>query len=194
MKTILLTGGPCSGKTVILEKLNQYFKGKTNVVTVGESITEIKRMGIHWDWINDTLCFQKIISGYQVMRERLLQSNLEDKDGYIIYDRGALDGLAYFDNDEDIEYIIKECQINDSHYDIVFILQSAYTAKDVPQVYLQERNEDKSKIQQLEKKIRNIYEKNCSNTFWVRGTVNIETKVHNIIDIIENNTTLQFYK
>ncbi len=47
MKTILLTGGPCSGKTVILEKLNQYFKGKTNVVTVGESITEIKRMGIN---------------------------------------------------------------------------------------------------------------------------------------------------
>ena len=45
MKTILLTGAPCSGKTVIIEKLNQYYNGKTNIVTVGESITEIKRMG-----------------------------------------------------------------------------------------------------------------------------------------------------
>lgn len=186
MKTILLTGGPCSGKTIILEKLKQYFNGKTNVVTVGESITEIKRMGIYWELVNDTLRYQKIISAYQVMRERLLQSNLEDKEGYIIYDRGVLDGLAYFDNDEDIAYIMKECQINDSHYDIVLILQSAYTAKDVPQADLQKRNEDKAKIQQLEERIRNIYEKNCSNIFWIQGTAKIEAKVQNIIEILEN--------
>ncbi len=186
MKTILLTGAPCSGKTVIIEKLNQYYNGKTNIVTVGESITEIKRMGIYWEWINDTLRFQKIVSAYQVMRERLLQSNLEDKEGYIIYDRGVLDGLAYFDNDKDIEYIMKECQINNLHYDIVLILQSAYTAKNVPHADLQKRNEDRAKIQQLEERLRNIYEKSCSNIFWIQGTANIEAKFQNIIEILEN--------
>ena len=73
---IVLTGGPCAGKTSALSKIEEIFTEKGyKVLVVGESATEIIKGGIRPFGINaiDMYSFQDIILMYQYQKEKIYE-------------------------------------------------------------------------------------------------------------------------
>jgi len=111
IKRIVLTGGPCAGKTTILSKLEQDLSEKGyKVFIVSESATELINSGItpHIDNVG-LLNFQKIIFEYQYYKEEMFNKVVDmykDDKIVIIYDRGLMDNMAYID-DSEFEMIVQ---------------------------------------------------------------------------------------
>lgn len=107
IKRIVLTGGPCAGKSTALSKIEDYFLEKGYaVLIIAESATELIHGGIR-PFGNQALYgfdFQGIILDYQLNKENTYDqaaNYLEaiGRDVIILYDRGLLDNKAYLDLD-----------------------------------------------------------------------------------------------
>jgi thymidylate kinase len=99
MKKIVLTGGPCSGKTTVLEAISQRFIGKVSVAP--EAATHILKSGypvpgrdVEWseEW---QAAFQAKVLEMQVEIEFAYELMADGKFKLLICDRGTLDGAAY---------------------------------------------------------------------------------------------------
>ena len=99
MKKIVLTGGPCAGKTTVLEEIKKEFQDK--VVIVPEMATTLLRgfpvpgKDIHW-----TLSWQKSFQTAVVAMQREAEKAhsikaIQAGSRMLICDRGLLDGAAY---------------------------------------------------------------------------------------------------
>ncbi|MBR1453317.1 MAG: AAA family ATPase [Lachnospiraceae bacterium] len=92
---IVLTGGPCAGKStglaIIKERLeNLGYK----VVIMSEMATEVINSGINPDKFGKE--FQRIILNMQLNRDKVYSAYLNDNEKVVVlYDRGVLDGQAY---------------------------------------------------------------------------------------------------
>lgn len=102
---IVLTGGPCGGKTTALPLLSDHFKNKGfNVHTVPEVATLLHANGVdlHHHIQNHPFQLEDSIFRTQIALEdsvdRLAQ--LRDKDSIIICDRGLGDFKAYVEPDD----------------------------------------------------------------------------------------------
>lgn len=105
IKKIVLTGGPCAGKSTALSKIENYLLEKGYaVLIVAESATELIKSGIR-PFGNQALYgfdFQGVILDYQLNKEKTYEqaANLLEASGrdvIILYDRGAVDNKAYLD-------------------------------------------------------------------------------------------------
>jgi len=125
LKRIVITGGPATGKTVIIEALE-----KAGFVCFHEVIRamtkEAKQNGDAANFVSnpivsvdDPLEFNTLI-----LEKRLAQYNMADalNASPIFYDRGMPDVLAYMDyfNQKYDTHFIDKCNVN--RYDVVFIL------------------------------------------------------------------------
>lgn len=103
MKKIVLTGGPCAGKTTALAQIEQYLKELGyKVFIVSETATEIINSGLLPKDIG-IVNFQKYILKCQLQKEQLYEeiaSNFPYDKIVIICDRGIMDGKAFINNDE----------------------------------------------------------------------------------------------
>lgn len=131
---IVLTGGPCAGKTTALAKIEQYFTDLGyKVLIVGESATELIKSGIIPDRKNLQMYdFQNIILKYQLRKEQTYEEAArymsEDTKCIILYDRGCMDNKAYISSEEFIKLLNdnKLSQLNlIDRYDMVIHLVSA---------------------------------------------------------------------
>ena len=129
---IVLTGGPCAGKTTAMNWiLNNFQKFGYKVLFIPEAATELITGGIKpWE-MNSNVAFQSILLDMQLQKERLFEeaakSMPEDKI-LIVCDRGILDNKAYMSK-KDFNYVLKnkgltEIKARDS-YDAVFHLVTA---------------------------------------------------------------------
>jgi len=136
---IVLTGGPCAGKTKILgslskelEKLGYY------VIVVPETASEYIRNKVIPNDTNrkHTLMFQDLMLCTQYVKEESSENYAEfikDKhEVVILYDRAIMDNRAYL-NQEDYDNLLKKYDINQlkllDKYDLVIDLISTATAK-----------------------------------------------------------------
>lgn len=92
---IVLTGGPCAGKSKAIISIKNHFEEcGFNVIIINESATELINSGIKPFGENriDPYSFQKIIFDYQLMKERILGNSTFDneKDTIVIHDRDQL--------------------------------------------------------------------------------------------------------
>ena len=137
---IVITGGPCAGKSSVMPILQEEL-GKLGykVLIVSESATDFLTHGAKY---SDPK-FQRYLIEYQLERERIYEDFARQQEGptLIFLDRGCLDCKAYMSEDEWSEVLrelhTNEIEVRDS-YDAVFHLMS--TARNSDLIYTQENN------------------------------------------------------
>ena len=105
IKRIVLTGGPGSGKTTVLDKIRDvYTKEGIKVLVVPETATELINSGISFlDGTISLLDFQELVLRLQLAKESIVDRALElssKEDVIVIYDRGTIDNTAYISKEE----------------------------------------------------------------------------------------------
>ena len=129
---IVITGGPCAGKSTAMSWVQNAFSqmGYT-VLFVPETATELITGGVA-PWTCKTNCeFQKCLLRLQLDKEKIYEQAAKTMDSskvLIVCDRGALDNKAYMNDAEFssvLEYLgTNEIELRDS-YDAVFHLVTA---------------------------------------------------------------------
>ena len=129
---IVITGGPCAGKSTALSRIQEEFTtlGYT-VLFVPETATELINGGIApWTCKNSDE-FQKYLMQLQINKEKLFEkaaSSMHTDKVLIVCDRGMLDNKAYMSNegfnDALLDLNLNEIELRDS-YDAVFHLVTA---------------------------------------------------------------------
>lgn len=129
---IVVTGGPCAGKSTALSRIQQEFTSLGySVLFVPETATELINGGVA-PWNCKTIDeFQKFLMKLQIEKEKVFEiaaeSMLTDK-VLIVCDRGMLDNKAYMShagfNTALVELNLNEIELRDE-YDAVFHLVTA---------------------------------------------------------------------
>ena len=143
---IVITGGPCAGKTTAMSWIQNAFtqKGYT-VLFIGETATEFIRGGVAPWTCGTNVEYQKCQMKLQIEKEKLFEQaakTMKSEKILMVCDRGALDNRAYMTDEEFAEVLCyvgsNEIELRDS-YDAVFHLVSA--AKGAEQFYTTANNE-----------------------------------------------------
>ena len=143
---IVLTGGPCAGKTTAMSWIQNHFtKLGYRVLFVPETATELITGGVAPDTCGSNLDFQLCQMKLQLEKEKIFQqasSSMKGEKILIVCDRGAIDNRAYM-NELEFSQVLEslgtdEIQLRDS-YDAVFHLVTA--AKGARQFYTLANNE-----------------------------------------------------
>jgi len=155
---IILTGGPCAGKTTALAKITQYFTYRGFAVyTQPEAATLFNQGGVNFLTDNNALFFEseKQLLSFQLHTEECFRrmAGKADKPAIIVYDRGVMDIAAYM-NDDTWQALLDEMGLNevevrDSRYDAVLHLCTA--AKGAEKFYSCDNNS--SRTENLEQAI-----------------------------------------
>lgn len=141
---IVLTGGPCAGKSTIFEELEKDLVSKGYyVITVAETATELIKSKILPKPADreHTLMFQDIVLQQQYTKEKVAEifakKMAKDNKVVILYDRAVIDNRAYLDSKEDFDFILKNHNLDEfeilNNYDLVIDLVS--TASCQPENY-----------------------------------------------------------
>lgn len=123
---IALTGGPCSGKTTLLNELKKIYSTKGFfIITVSESARELLSQGISRD---DMLEFETLVAERQIENEEKAEKHVSDSDTIIFYDRGLNDAFSYLD-DSDKKKLKQHLGISSieawNRYDAVLFLETS---------------------------------------------------------------------
>ena len=193
IKKIVLTGGPGSGKTTVIEGIKKYFGSKYKVIVVDETASYLINMGIRpfGEGAINLIDFQEIVLKMQLAKEEIVDRSIElldDENIIIVYDRGVLDNCAYISEEEFQEilgrlkkkYTISELM---ERYDLVINLVSRkdlYTTENNPA-----RSEDVDTA--LELGNRTLYSWiGHKNVKIVQPKDDIEDKVNEVINHMNN--------
>ncbi len=134
---IVLTGGPCAGKTTALTWINNYFaKRGYAVLFVPETATELISNGVA-PWTCETnYDYQTFQIMLQKAKEQIFDEaakKLKNDKILIVCDRGILDNKAYM-KDVEFKKILRELGTNEiqerDSYDAIFHLVSAAKGKE----------------------------------------------------------------
>ena len=134
---IVLTGGPCAGKTTALSWISNYFtKIGYGVLFVPETATELITNGVA-PWTCGTVCdFQMLNLKLQKYKEKTFEKAAKTMDNekiLIVCDRGMLDSKAYM-KEIDFKKILKDLKTTEikerDSYDAIFHLVSAAKGKE----------------------------------------------------------------
>ena len=139
---IVLTGGPCAGKTTGLAQVEQRLTslGYT-VVIMEEMATQAMKSGVNITNLKED--FQYLLVKLQKQRDEIYNETLKNIEGNIVilYDRGILDGKAYSEEKEFADVLrrvgLKENEVR-GYYDAVFHLSSV--AIGAEEYYTKENN------------------------------------------------------
>ena len=129
---IVLTGGPCAGKTTAMNWIqNNFVKQGYKVLFIPETATELITSGFApWDTRTNT-DFQDVLLNLQLEKERIYEEackKLPDEKILLVCDRGIMDNKAYMSKKEFNNLLknnnLNEVELRDS-YDAVFHLVTA---------------------------------------------------------------------
>ncbi len=150
---IVITGGPCAGKTTALTEIKKMLEDDGyQVIILNETATQMIESNLIPGKTIDLRSFQKLILDMQLAKEKIFleaANNPIAKDKVaIIYDRGIFDNRAYIPHEIFKEFIddigLTEHDILD-RYDLIIHMVS--TAYDKPAVYTTEINENAERFE-----------------------------------------------
>jgi len=139
VRKFIITGGPCTGKTSVINELAKDFK------VVQEASRTVFDSG-EWDITNEN--FQNAVFEQQLEHEELASRY----HGVVFFDRGLCDTLAYYRyyDFEVPEKVIEACE--EADYEIVFFLDFVPYTKD------KMRTEGKEEAEKIHDFIYSAYE------------------------------------
>ncbi len=134
---IVLTGGPCAGKTTALSWISNYFSKRGYIVIfVPETATELISNGVAPWTCGTNYDYQMCQIKLQKIKEEIFEEgarSMKSDKILIVCDRGVLDNKAYMKSVE-FKQILKELGTNETKerdsYDAVFHLVSAAKGKE----------------------------------------------------------------
>lgn len=194
---IVLTGGPCAGKTSALSRIEEYFTELGyKVLIVGESATELIKGGAKpfGDKALSMIDFQDIILNYQLQKEAMYDNiacKFKDTDKVIIiYDRGLMDNSAYI-SDSQFNSLLESNHLTKlelmDRYDMVLHLVTA--ADGAEAFYTLENNEARSEgideAIRLDRKTMTAWQGH-QNLQIIDNSVSFEEKMNSVIRNIAN--------
>ena len=180
---IVITGGPGGGKTTALDLFRRELVGQ--VAVIPESATAVFSGGIKRDERPEEIkAIQKMIYYHQKNIEYIYkaQNNFE----LFLCDRGTLDGLAYWPEDE--ESFFKEMKTSLetelAKYDaVIFFETGAICGQDISSNNPY-RTESSSKAIELDQKLKNVWKRH-SNFHVVKSEGSFVDKIMNGITLIK---------
>ncbi len=141
---IVITGGPCAGKTTALNLLQEIFTNKGyTVLFIKESAAELITSGINRNTCKTEIDFQVSLFNMQKKKEQIYYDMAQKSKNkvLIICDRGQLDSKAFL-SEKNFKLLLKEVSSNEielrDNYDAIFHLVSA--AKGAEKYYTLENN------------------------------------------------------
>lgn len=192
---IVLTGGPCAGKTTALSKIEESLVDKGyKVFIVSESATEMIKGGIRpfGSQAVDIYQFQKLIMEYQLGKEKVYEKAVmslpEDDKCVIIYDRGVIDNKAYIGQNK-FSQLLKEMNLKQielmDNYDMVIHLVTAADGK--AEYYTlannQARTETVEEAIDLDRRTLNAWSGH-SNLKIIDNSTEFEEKLNKVMDCV----------
>ena len=195
MIKIVFTGGPCAGKTKIINNIIPRLKELGfNIIFIDETARNLINDGIipKKDY-NYTLKFQDAILKIQNNKE-MVHESFADSNTIVIYDRAIFDNRAYLENDDDFKKMLKENNIpylnTLDKYDLVINLVSlsAYEIKNYKYEKDEERQENIEDAKLLDSKTSDAWVKH-RNFRLILPKENIKEKE----DIVFNHITNYLY-
>lgn len=133
IEKIVITGGPCAGKTTAMNKIKIVFTERGyHVAFVPESATELINAGITPATLNSKYEFQRCLLKLQLKKEKAYvdaaKKIFKSDKTLVVFDRGTLDNKAYLKPWE-FEKILDEVGVEEeelmSEYGAVFHLETA---------------------------------------------------------------------
>ena len=146
---IVITGGPCAGKTTAMSWIQNAFTDLGyHVIFVPECATELITAGISGITCKSVVDFQTALMKLQLEREKIYEEAAKTSKSdkiLIVCDRGIMDSKAYLSN-LDFSTVLNELNKNEielrDNYDAVFHLVTA--AKGAEEFYTIENNSARS--------------------------------------------------
>ena len=129
---IVITGGPCAGKSTALSWIQNEFSEKGYfVIFISEAATELFNAGASYGVYKNSFDFQTTLMSLQIEKEKIYYDaakKMKNNKVLIVCDRGSLDSKAYVSNLE-FQQLLHELGTNEielrDNYDAVFHLVSA---------------------------------------------------------------------
>ena len=130
---IVITGGPCAGKTTALSHVQEFFtKMGYHVIIVPETATELIMGGVTPWGLNTNLDYQMCQMALQLEKEKVFlqaaQKVFHKDKILVVCDRGTMDNKAYM-NDAEFSWVLSSMGLNYTEirdrYDAVFHLVTA---------------------------------------------------------------------
>ena len=194
---IVLTGGPCAGKTTALVKIEQDLEEKGFYpLIISESATELikGRIKPFGNQAIKMLDFQRLILKYQLDKEAIYEQAAkllpEDLKCVLIYDRGIMDNKAYITAQE-FDKITKELQLEQlellDRYDLVIHLVTAADGKE--EYYTLENNNSRTETKEeaiiLDRKTSKAWNGH-NNLVIINNNVSFDEKIAKVLSTIHN--------
>ena len=187
---IVLTGGPCAGKTTALEQIKEHLSQKGwTVLIVPETATTLINGGIIPSQIGEQN-YQDIAFPYTMAKEAAFRRAAEAIDGNvaILYDRGLTDQLAYMAPKEKNQLLDKLGMTHEDTYEpydaIIHLKTAAYGAEEFYTLSNnQARYESIEDARTADDRCRNAY-LGHKNLFIVKNNGAFDDKMKDVLDII----------
>lgn len=195
IKRIVLTGGPCGGKTSAIKLIREkYEKENYIVLSIDETATEIINSGIT-PYGNNAISmydFQKYVFESQIKKEQEIEKYIkENKESNIIvlYDRCLIDNKSYVSDDE-FNKLLNEFNININDYikkfDLfIHMVSAAIGTNEYTLSNNNARVETEKEAKEKDKKILDCY-KDIPKHVIVDNKTDFDDKVNKVIELIEN--------
>lgn len=192
MKKIVITGGPCAGKTTALSIIRKTYEEKGyTVIIVPETATELLFGGVAIDSM-ETRLFQKTLLKLQLHKEECFlkaASDMNCEKIVMFFDRGAIDGKGYMKDDEFLQNLdelsLKEDELFD-RYDAVICLETA--AKAPGNLYQTENNfvrfESQEEALSVDKRLYEVWHTH-KNFKLIHADSDFDKKINSLMDTIE---------
>ena len=146
---IVITGGPCAGKTTAMSWIQNHFTDLGyHVIFIPECATELINAGISGVTCKDLVSFQSALMTLQLQREKIYEraaKTIKNNKVLIVCDRGMMDSKAYL-SELEFATVINSLNKNEvelrDNYDAVFHLVTA--AKGAEEFYTTQNNTARS--------------------------------------------------
>lgn len=195
VRRIVLTGGPCGGKTTAINKIRENFEQKGYVVlNINETATEIINMGIRpfGDNSIDMYKLQEYVFCEQLNKENLIEKYISDnfdKNIIVLYDRCILDNKSYV-TEEQFYNLLNMFDINIDEYikshDLYIHMVSAAIGTNQYTVSNNiARVENEKEAKEKDDRVLECY-KNVENHVVIDNSTDFDEKLDKVIKLIES--------